>query len=75
MDNAQKHNLCINVPSSQTFKFLVHFLSWLFNDAAAMIGWLMNVEQLVKWELAGKTNVLREKLAQHHFVHCKSQTT
>jgi hypothetical protein len=37
--------------------------------------WLMNVEQLVKRELTGQTNVLREKLPQCHFVHHKSHMT
>jgi hypothetical protein len=40
-----------------------------------MIGWLMNMEQLVEWELAGETEVLRENLSQHYFVHHKSHST
>jgi hypothetical protein len=33
------------------------------------------VEQLLECELAGKTEVLREKLSQRHFVHHKSHMT
>jgi hypothetical protein len=33
------------------------------------------VEQLVEWRLAGKTEVLGEKLPQLHFVYHKSHTT
>jgi hypothetical protein len=36
---------------------------------------MMNVEQSVEWELAGKTEVLGENLAQCHFVHHKSHMT
>jgi hypothetical protein len=49
------------------------FAIWLFNDAASiediwrpMIGCL-SVEQLVKWELAGETEVLGENPSQRHF--------
>jgi hypothetical protein len=32
----------------------------------AVIGWLMNMEQLVEYEFAGETEVLEEKLPQRH---------
>jgi hypothetical protein len=35
----------------------------------------MSVEQLVEWELAGKTEVLGENLSYCHFVHHKSHMT
>jgi hypothetical protein len=36
---------------------------------------MLNVEQLVESELAGKTKVLGENLPQRHFMHYKSQMT
>jgi hypothetical protein len=36
---------------------------------------MMNVEQSVKWELAGETEVLGENLPQCHFVDHKSYMT
>jgi hypothetical protein len=39
------------------------------------MGQLMNVEQLVTWELAGETKVLGENLPQDTFVHQKSHMT
>jgi hypothetical protein len=36
---------------------------------------MMNVEQLVEWELAGKTETLGENLPQCHLVHHKSHMT
>jgi hypothetical protein len=38
----------------------------------SIIEWLMNMEQLVEWELTGETEVLGEILPQFHFVHHKS---
>jgi hypothetical protein len=35
----------------------------------------MNVEQLMEWELAGETELLREKEPQCHFVYHKSHMT
>jgi hypothetical protein len=37
--------------------------------------YMMSVEQSVKWELAGKTEVLGENLPQCRFVHHKSPKT
>jgi hypothetical protein len=60
----------------QTTFFFKVSLSCLFNDAISikntysrMLEWLMNVEQLVEWELAGETEVLGENLPQRQFVH------
>jgi hypothetical protein len=36
---------------------------------------MMNVEQLVKWDLAEETEVLGENLHRRHFVHNKSHMT
>jgi hypothetical protein len=36
---------------------------------------MMSVEQSVKWELAGETEVLGENLSQWHFIHHKSHMT
>jgi hypothetical protein len=52
------------------------YLCLLFNDTVSIktivsiIGWLMNMEQLAR-----ETEVLRENLPQHYFVHHKFQTT
>jgi hypothetical protein len=46
--------------------------NWDRGYTASMIGWLMNVEQLVEWELAGETEAVREHLAQCHLVNHKS---
>jgi hypothetical protein len=37
-----------------------------------MIGWLINVEQLLKWELTEEPKVLRRYPCECHFVHQKS---
>jgi hypothetical protein len=37
--------------------------------------WLMNVEQLIKWELAEETEVLGEDLNSSCFVHHRSHIT
>jgi hypothetical protein len=37
-----------------------------------MMMMMLNVEQLVEWQLAGETEVLGENLPQYHFVHYKS---
>jgi hypothetical protein len=39
---------------------------------ASMIGWLIDAEQLVEWELAGETGILRRNPLQCHFVRHKS---
>jgi hypothetical protein len=36
---------------------------------------MVTVEQLVEYELAGKTEVLEENLHQCHFIHHKSHMT
>jgi hypothetical protein len=36
---------------------------------------MMNMEQLVEWELAGETEVIIEILSQCHFVHHKFHMT
>jgi hypothetical protein len=36
---------------------------------------MMSVEQLVEWELAGETEVLRKTLPRCYFVHHKSHMT
>jgi hypothetical protein len=42
---------------------------------ASMKGWLMNMEHLVEWKLAGETEVLGENLPQFDVVHHKSRMT
>jgi hypothetical protein len=34
-----------------------------------MTEWLMNLEQLMEWELAGENEVHVDYLPQYHFVH------
>jgi hypothetical protein len=41
----------------------------------SVIGWLMNMEQLVEWKMAGETEVLRENLPQCICIHHKSHMT
>lgn len=38
-----------------------------------MTGWLKNMEQLVEWELAGKTEALGEISSQYNFIHHNPQ--
>jgi hypothetical protein len=40
-----------------------------------MIGWLINVEQLVEWDLARGIKVLREDMNKRQFSHCNWDTT
>jgi hypothetical protein len=40
-----------------------------------MIGRLLNVEQLVEWELAGETEALGENSPPRHFAHYESHAT
>lgn len=37
-----------------------------------MMVWIMNLEQLVEWELKGRTEVLKENPLHCHLVHHKS---
>jgi hypothetical protein len=39
-----------------------------------MIGWLMNMEQLAEWGLAGNTEVLGGNPPKYHIVHHESHT-
>lgn len=39
------------------------------------MGRLMNMEQLLEWELAGGTKVSRENLFHWHFIHHESYMT
>jgi hypothetical protein len=51
----------------------------LFNDdvnietiyVSSVIGWVMNMEQLVEWKLAGETEVLGKHLPHWYFVYHK----
>jgi hypothetical protein len=59
-----------------------YLFSWLFNDAVSietinrrMMERLMNVEQLVEWELARETQVFGENPTQCHFIRHKSHVT
>jgi hypothetical protein len=48
MDNVQKHNICINVPSSQTFRF--HLESFIFEHGNSFVNISQNLEALCgKW--------------------------
>jgi hypothetical protein len=55
--------------------------SWVYSARRPLIGLLylpreiFMMENLVKWRLAGKTEVLWENLPQHHFVHYKPHLT
>jgi hypothetical protein len=40
---------------------------------ASVIGWLMNIEWLVEWKLAGEIKVLWDNLPSGHFVDKKSE--
>jgi hypothetical protein len=45
------------------------------DNIASMTEWLMNMEQLVEWKLAGDTEVFREDMPQYPFVQHKSYVT
>jgi hypothetical protein len=55
--------------------------NWVHSARRPFIGLLylprviVRLENLVEWRLAGETEVLRENLAQRHFVHYKSHLT
>jgi hypothetical protein len=58
----------------------VHLVRWplpglLYQPQMMMMIMMMNMEQLVEWELAGQTEVLWENLPQLHFVHHKWHMT
>jgi hypothetical protein len=66
---------------SYAYKELYNFLIQSFNSSVStdtiqcqMIGWLINLEQLEKWELAVGTEVLGENLPQWHIIHHKFHT-
>jgi hypothetical protein len=87
MDNVQKHNICINVPSSQTFGSYVNkkSLKFFFNlhgcgcgikVHSTLNGLLCQPRVIMKMEksvewLAGETEVHGENLPQCRFVHHK----
>jgi hypothetical protein len=62
---------CISGPLLSTlFLFLL-----LFRDSIAPIGWWMNMEHMMEWELAQEIKGLRESLPQCHFVYHESPMT
>jgi hypothetical protein len=50
------------------FNYAVKYRDYI----ASMIGWLMNMEQFMEWELAGETEVLWENQPQYHSAYHKS---
>jgi hypothetical protein len=45
------------------------------DSTTSVIGWLMIIQRMVEWELAGETLVFEEILAPSHFIHHKSYMT
>jgi hypothetical protein len=60
------------IPFPLLFYLAILSVSRLYSP---VIGWVMNMEQLMKWELVGEIEVLRENLPWCHFVHHKFHMT